>query len=74
MTASAVVSLTPGYHAITVEYYENKGLAFATFSWRPVSVPAGVWHGEYFDNAPLLGPPSKDSSRLPPVCRQSTRW
>ena len=53
----AEVSLTPGHHQITVEYYENTRHAVAKLDWRPSSVVQG-WHGEFYANRWLSGTPA----------------
>jgi len=51
------VSLEAGDHLIVVEYYENRGLAVARFSWAP-SIGPNRWQSEYFDNRWLSGSPA----------------
>jgi len=50
--------LTAGHHLLTVEYYENAGLAVAKVSWAPASAPIQNWRGEYFNNPWLSGAPA----------------
>jgi hypothetical protein len=55
-TYSADVSLQPGHHLVTVEYYENTGAAVARLEWTRLSGTA-KWRGEYYDNRWLSGSP-----------------
>lgn len=55
-TYEAQVSLTPGHHLVTVEYYERTGQAVAKLDWRPATTTS-VWQGEYFNNRWLSGTP-----------------
>jgi hypothetical protein len=55
-TATAERTVTAGHHLITVEYYENGGLATARLTWEPVT-PITNWRGEYFNNISLSGTP-----------------
>jgi hypothetical protein len=61
-TRTADVALSPGDHAIEVQYYEAGGVAVAKFSWTAVGgqPPATTdqWRGEYFPNRNLSGGPS----------------
>ena len=56
-TYHADVTLTAGQHTITVEYYENGGLAVSRFWWEPSPAPPThrAWRAEYFDNRWLSG-------------------
>jgi len=67
-TYEADLYLTPGAHALRIEYYENVGAAQIHFDWGPVVGPTptptsslppqtSVWHGEYFANKRLKGDP-----------------
>lgn len=56
-TVTADVHLTAGHHLVTVEYYENAGLASAKVSWQLVTVVT-EWRGEYYNNADLSGSPA----------------
>jgi hypothetical protein len=56
-TATAERTVTAGHHLITVEYYENGGLATARLTWEPVT-PITNWRGEYFNNISLSGTPA----------------
>jgi hypothetical protein len=62
--------LTPGAHALRIEYYENSGGAMIQFDWQQVEepaptptpttgtpAPASEWEGTYFDNPDLEGFP-----------------
>ena len=51
-------NLSPGHHLLTVEFYENTGLAVAKVSWVPASAPIYHWRGEYFNNSGLSGAPA----------------
>jgi hypothetical protein len=57
-TVTADRTVTAGHHLITVEYYENGGLAVAKLNWAPVSTPISNWRGEYFNNISLSGTPA----------------
>ncbi|MCS7287151.1 MAG: PA14 domain-containing protein [Anaerolineae bacterium] len=57
-TYTAEKDLSAGNHVLVLEYYERTGFAVVKLSWEKVTVPApGVWHGEYFSNKNLSGPP-----------------
>jgi len=58
MTTSANISLGPGHHLLTVEFYENGGGAVAKVWWEPADVVIRNWRGEYFNNMGLSGAPS----------------
>jgi PA14 domain len=64
--------LAQGVHALRIEYYENTGGAMIQFDWQQVEeptatptptptagtpTPPSIWHGEYFANPDLDGPP-----------------
>ena len=49
--------LAAGQHVITVEYYEDTGLAVAEVSWQLASQSAGGWEAEYYNNMTLSGTP-----------------
>lgn len=57
-TYTADASLGAGHHLITVEYFENEGLAVAQFSFAPAPVTILNWRGEYFNNTSLDGTPT----------------
>jgi hypothetical protein len=46
-----------GEHLITVEYYENTGLAVMQLSWTLASQAGGRWRGSYYNNTALRGLP-----------------
>jgi hypothetical protein len=46
-----------GEHLITVEYYENTGLAVMQLSWTLASQSGGRWRGKYYNNTALRGLP-----------------
>jgi len=56
-TTTADRYLSAGHHLITVEYYENGGLATAAVNWAPLAATISNWRGEYFNNATLSGAP-----------------
>ena len=56
-TYVADINLSTGHHLVTVEYYENTGLAVAKLSWAAASVPVTEWQGDYFNNTNLSGNP-----------------
>jgi len=58
MTVSADKDLSAGHHLVTVEFYENTGVAVAKVSWAPAPTPIYHWRGEYFNNPTLSGPPA----------------
>jgi hypothetical protein len=87
-TVSADASLSGGHHLVTVEYYENSGIAVARLSWTPVNVVQN-WRGQYFANKSLSGSPAliRDDARIDfrwgsgspapdliPADRWSARW
>jgi hypothetical protein len=53
------VPLTAGNHTIVMEYYETTANARATLSWYSCAGPTVGWHGEYFSNTTLTGPPTR---------------
>lgn len=53
-TVNADKTLIAGHHVVTVEYYENGGLAVAKVSWERSYLK---WRGEYFNNSNLSGSP-----------------
>jgi hypothetical protein len=86
-TVSADASLSGGHHLVTVEYYENGGIAVARLAWAPVNTVQN-WRGEYFANKYLNGSPIliRDDARVDfrwgsgspaagvPADRFSARW
>jgi len=67
-TYTADLHLTPGVHALRIEYYENLGGAMIQFDWQQVEeptptptagtpVPSSVWYGQFFANRRLRGAP-----------------
>jgi hypothetical protein len=52
------VSLTAGWHAIRIEYYEGGGNAFVQFSLQAAPQIIVNWKGEYFANMSLSGLPA----------------
>jgi len=54
---TADVTLTAGEHDIKMEYYENGGFAVAKLWWELEPQVEG-FHGEYFNNTDLMGPPA----------------
>ena len=58
------LSVTPGTHAMRVEYYENTGAAVAWLNWEQVSgagapsLGVATWVAQYFSNPDLAGSPS----------------
>jgi hypothetical protein len=57
-TYTADAYLGAGHHLVTVEYYENGGLATARLHWSLSSGAAHYWRGEYYNNSTLSGSPS----------------
>ncbi len=51
------IYLTPGYHSVRVDYYQNIGDATAIVWWERLSSPSPVWRAEYFNNPYLIGAP-----------------
>lgn len=49
--------LSGGHHLIQVEYYENRGMAVASFSWVRADQAVGQWKAEYYNNKTLSGAP-----------------
>ena len=49
--------LDTGEHLITVEYYENTGVAAMQLSWTLASQAGGRWRGKYYNNTALRGLP-----------------
>jgi hypothetical protein len=58
-TATVSKYMGQGQHWFVVEYYEDRGLAIASFSWQPTvnAAPSQAWSGEYFSNPDLSGSP-----------------
>lgn len=56
-TYTADINLSAGHHLITVEYYENSGLAVAKLTWGPSTGNSDKWYGEYYNNRTLSGSP-----------------
>jgi PA14 domain len=57
-TYIADISLGAGNHTVKMEYYEDRGGAVAQLSYARITpTPSGVWHGQYFSNMYLSGPP-----------------
>jgi hypothetical protein len=56
-TTTGDTDLGAGEHTIKVEYYDHGGEASAHVWWKALDSFA-AWHGEYFDNADLLGGPT----------------
>ncbi len=71
-TYTVEVTLTPGNHLITIEYFDEAGSATAVFSFArlgsapgtpapsatpPATAPTDAWRGEYFGNTDLSGKP-----------------
>lgn len=57
-TYSAVATLDGSVaHTVTMEYYENHGLAVAKLNWEQVSPPLGFL-GAYYSNSVLAGKPT----------------
>jgi hypothetical protein len=50
--------LTPGFHSIRVEYYQNVGDATAIVWWERLYPTSPVWRAEYFNNPYLVGAPT----------------
>jgi single-stranded DNA-binding protein len=74
-TYSADRALSGGYHALRVEYYDNRGNARIRFWWE-MTGQFPQWRAEYFSNAGLYGSPvltrndldiNYDWSRLDPA-------
>ena len=65
-TYTADINLAAGHHLITVEYYENSGLAVAKLVWASTPAPIFNWQGEYFNNKTLSGSPTftRDDSAI----------
>jgi hypothetical protein len=59
-TYSADVYLSPGQHAVRMEYFERTGLAEARLWWERIEPRAAqdTWRGEYFANRTLSGSPA----------------
>ncbi len=55
---TADINISAGHHLITVEYYEHGGLAVAKVVWGPAIGTPDQWHGEYYNNRTLSGPPA----------------
>jgi hypothetical protein len=57
-TYTADINLPAGHHLVTVEYYENTGLAVAKLVWAATPAPVVNWQGDYFNNKTLSGSPT----------------
>lgn len=57
-TYVADITLTAGHHSVTVEYYENGGLAVAKLFWNATPTQITNWQGEYYNNKTLSGSPT----------------
>ena len=57
-TYVADIHLSAGHHLVTVEYYENTGLAVARLEWTATPAPIVNWQGDYFNNKSLSGSPT----------------
>jgi LysM repeat protein len=69
---SVDVSLTPGSHTVTVEYFEHTGVATIQMTFArlgdvvvtpvptpvPTIAPPSAWYGEYFNNMSVSGTPA----------------
>ncbi|MEM4723457.1 MAG: PA14 domain-containing protein, partial [Candidatus Hadarchaeum sp.] len=53
------VDVSPGYHSLRMEYYENIGIAIAMLWWDRLTVSTTTmrWRAEYFNNPWLVGAP-----------------
>jgi hypothetical protein len=47
--------MTPGSHALRLDYFEHIGWALAQLSWQRIDASYPDWKGEYFNNAGLSG-------------------
>ncbi|MGC9468985.1 MAG: PA14 domain-containing protein [Anaerolineae bacterium] len=50
--------LSTGHHLVTMEYYENRGLAVARLTWLRASEAVGRWQAQYYNNTTLSGQPA----------------
>ncbi|MFH1086124.1 MAG: PA14 domain-containing protein, partial [Chloroflexota bacterium] len=62
-TYAAPRSVSPGYHSVRLEYYENTGAALIKLWWEravgPIAPPpAGDWYAQYYNNTWLGGAPA----------------
>jgi hypothetical protein len=57
-TYSAEIALSGGPTPVTLEYYENAGLAVAQLEWTLATPPTSNWRGEYYNNQTLSGNPT----------------
>ncbi len=64
---TADVDLTPGNHAVVVEYYEQTGAAVAKVSWEPLSSSQDGWRATYHANTRL------GAGCMPPVTSTDCR-
>ncbi|MGC9522868.1 MAG: PA14 domain-containing protein [Anaerolineae bacterium] len=49
--------LSAGHHLVTLEYYENQGVAAARLSWVRADQAVGRWRAEYHNYTSLAGQP-----------------
>ncbi len=65
-TVSGTKNLVTGHHLVTVDYYENGGLASISVSWAPAAPTIRNWRAEYYNNMSLSGAPVlvRDDARL----------